>query len=126
MYIQCMVCIADTIHVFTFYFKGAVVVLIAEVYSIQHYEIKFASSSCLFFVASFSGVSIFDCPFHVIKRLCAADRLFPLGTPVSSNKTTDRHNITEILLKVTLNTIIPYHSGNKQSIPVYLDQLLQL
>ena len=61
-----MVYIVDTIHVFAFYFKGAVVVLIAEVYSIQHYEIKLASSSCLLFVASFSGVSIFDCPFRVI------------------------------------------------------------
>jgi hypothetical protein len=38
-----MVYIVDTIHVFAFYFKRAVVVLIAEVYSIQHYEIKFAS-----------------------------------------------------------------------------------
>jgi hypothetical protein len=27
------------------------------------------------------------------------------GTPVSSNNKTDRHDITEILLKVTLNTI---------------------
>ena len=61
-----MVYIVDTIHVFAFYFKGAVVVLIAEVYSIQHYEIKFESTSCLLFVASFSGVSIFDCPFRVI------------------------------------------------------------
>jgi len=29
-----------------------------------------------------------------------------LGTPVSSTNKTDRHNITEILLKVALNTII--------------------
>jgi hypothetical protein len=33
---------------------------------------------------------------------------FSLGTPVSSTNKTDRHNITEILLKVVLNTI--YHS----------------
>jgi hypothetical protein len=32
-------------------------------------------------------------------------RWFPLGTPVSSNNKTDRHDITEILLKVALNTI---------------------
>ena len=30
---------------------------------------------------------------------------FPPGTPVSSANKTDRHNITEILLKVALNTI---------------------
>ena len=29
------------------------------------------------------------------------------GTPVSSTDKTDRHNITEILLKVELNTITP-------------------
>jgi len=31
--------------------------------------------------------------------------LFSLGTPVSSTNKTDRHDITEILLKVALNTI---------------------
>ena len=30
---------------------------------------------------------------------------FSLGTPVSSTQKTDRHDITEILLKVMLNTI---------------------
>ena len=30
---------------------------------------------------------------------------FSAGTPVSSTNKTDRHNITEILLKVALNTI---------------------
>ena len=34
-----------------------------------------------------------------------AGRWFSLGTPVSSTNKTDRHNITEILLKVVLNTI---------------------
>ena len=32
---------------------------------------------------------------------------FSMCTPVSSTNKTDRHNITEILLKVTLNTISP-------------------
>jgi ketosteroid isomerase-like protein len=32
-------------------------------------------------------------------------QLFSLGTPVSSTNSTDCHNITEILLKVVLNTI---------------------
>ena len=35
----------------------------------------------------------------------ATGQWFSLGTPVSSNNQTDRHNITEILLKVALNTI---------------------
>jgi hypothetical protein len=30
---------------------------------------------------------------------------FSLGTPVSSTNKTDRHDITEILLKVALNTL---------------------
>ena len=37
----------------------------------------------------------------------AANRWFSLSTPVSSYKKTDRNDITEILLKVTLNTITP-------------------
>jgi hypothetical protein len=47
-----------------------------EVYSIQHYVIKFVS-----------------------------DLWFSPGTPVSSTSKTDRHDITEILLKVVLNTL---------------------
>ena len=35
----------------------------------------------------------------------AADRWFSPGTPVSSTNKTDRHDITETLLKVALNTI---------------------
>jgi hypothetical protein len=35
----------------------------------------------------------------------AAGRLFAPGTPVSSTNKTDRHDITEILLKVALSTI---------------------
>jgi len=48
-----------------------------EVYSIQQYEIKLIRDLQLFF----------------------------LGTPVSFTNKTDRHDITEILLKVALNTI---------------------
>jgi len=51
-----------------------------EVYSIQHYVIKFVSD--LWQVSGF-----------LLKLL------------VSSTNKTDRHNITEILLKVALNTI---------------------
>ena len=59
-----------------------------EVYSIQHYVIKFASD--LLQVGGFS-----------------------LGTLVSSTDKTDRHDITEILLKVALNTIIQTKPSSK-------------
>ena len=51
-----------------------------EVYSIQHYVIKFVSD------------------------LQQAEGFTP-GTPVSSTNKTDRHDTAEILLKVALNTI---------------------
>ena len=51
-----------------------------EVYSIQHYVIKFVSD------------------------LRQAGR-FPPGTPASSTNKTDYHDITETLLKVALSTI---------------------
>jgi hypothetical protein len=51
-----------------------------EAYSIQHYVIKF--------VSDLRQIGVF----------------FP-GTPVSSTNKADHHDITEILLKVVLNTI---------------------
>ena len=45
---------------------------------------------------------------HYVNKPCwwpAAGLWFSLGTPVSSTNKTDCHNITEILLKVALNTI---------------------
>jgi hypothetical protein len=51
-----------------------------EVYSIQHYVIKFVSD------------------------LLQVSGFFP-GTPVFSTNKTDPHDITEILLKVALNAI---------------------
>ena len=52
-----------------------------EVYTIQYYVVKFVSD------------------------LRQVGRLFSPGTPVSSSNKTDRHDITEILLKVALSTI---------------------
>jgi hypothetical protein len=52
-----------------------------EVYSIQYYVIKFVSD--------------------------VTDRWFSPGTPVPSTNKNDHHYITEILLKVALNTINP-------------------
>jgi hypothetical protein len=51
-----------------------------EMYSIQHYVIKFG-------------------------QLLVTDQWFSPGTPVSSTNKTDCHDIIETLLKVVLNTI---------------------
>ena len=51
-----------------------------EIYSIKHYVIKFVSD---------------------LRQV----GVFPPGTPVSSTNKTDCHDITEILLKVALNSI---------------------
>ena len=40
-----------------------------------------------------------------VRQLFATGQLFSPGTPVSSTNKTDRHNITEILLKVALSSI---------------------
>ena len=58
-----------------------------EVYSIQHYVIKFVSD--LWQVGGFL-----------------------LSSPVSSTNKTDCHDITEILLQVALNTITLTQKGN--------------
>ena len=62
----------------------------------------------------------------------AAGRWFSLGTPVSSTNETDRHNITEILLKVALNTITPpppppisFYFKSKDNACVEKEMLLQ-
>ena len=52
----------------------------------------------------------------------AIGRLFSLGTPVSSTNTTDRNDITEMLLKVALNTINQTKSNHKY----YHNELLNL
>ena len=68
-----------------------------EMYSIQHYVIKFVSN--LLQVDGFlhRGSQLY---FHIT----ACGFLRP-GHSVSSTKKTDRHKITKILLKVALNTI---------------------
>jgi hypothetical protein len=50
----------------------------------------------------------------------ATGRKFSPGHPVSSTNKTDRHDITEILLKVALNTI-KQQQENKQEVFVLLN-----
>ena len=66
-----------------------------------------------------SGYDHFSCEFKSCSRPYVLDTTlcdivcqwfatgwgFSLGTPISSTNKTDRHDITEILLKVALNTI---------------------
>ena len=65
------------------------------------------SGNCVLDFAKLSEInSTLDTTLYdnVCQRL-AAGRWFYMGTSVSSTKKTDRHDITEILLKVALNTI---------------------
>ena len=48
-----------------------------------------------------------------------AGRWFSPGTQISSTNKTDHHNITEILLKVALNTINPHHSTRSVFLHVF-------
>jgi hypothetical protein len=48
--------------------------------------------------------------YNICDKVCqrlVTDQWFSRGTLVSSTNKTDRHDITEILLKVALNTINP-------------------
>ena len=68
-----------------------------EVYSIQHYVIKFVSD---------------------LRQVG--------GTLVSSTNKTDRHDITELLLKVALNTIKQTNSAQGQNMVLYFPQNMVL
>ena len=68
-----------------------------EVYSIQHYVIKFVSD---------------------LRQICGF-----LSTPVSFTNETDRHVISEILLKVALNTI-NLNLGSMSLLYIVNDQLI--
>jgi hypothetical protein len=54
---------------------------------------------------------VFSIQHYVIKFVCdiATGQWFSLGTLVSSTNKTDHHDITEILLKVALNTKTSTH-----------------
>jgi hypothetical protein len=60
--------------------------------------------SCEFELRSWRGV-LDTTLCDKVRQLLATGRWFSLGTPVSSTNKIDRHDITEILLKVALNTI---------------------
>jgi hypothetical protein len=54
------------------------------------------------FNATFKNISVISWRSKVCQRL-EAGRWFSMGTPVSCTNKTDRHDITEIFLKVALN-----------------------
>ena len=80
--------------------------VVFSVYLIQHYVIKF--------VSDFRQISGFLCVLDttLCDKVCQwfqADQWFSLCTSVSSTNDTDLHSISEILLKVTLNSITLSH-----------------
>ena len=57
------------------------------------------------FISNFTVNEFLNIHVHyVVCRRLLADQWFSLGTPVSSTNKTDCQNITELLLKVALNT----------------------
>jgi hypothetical protein len=97
-----------------------------EVYSIQHYVMKFVSHGYDHIVVGFTtayAISVchhYRCEFKshswrgvpetsLCDKVCewlVAGRWFSPDTPVSSTNKTERNDITDILLKVALSTII--------------------
>ena len=59
------------------------------------------------------SIRIWNCSDCVVS-FCFRGRWFSPGTSVSSTNKTDRHDMTEILLKVALNTIKTNKQTNKQ------------
>jgi hypothetical protein len=76
------------------------------VFSIQHYVIKFVSD--LRQVGGFLYTTLCD----KVCQWLATGRWFSSGSPVSSTNKADRHDITDILLKVALNTIKQINKQN--------------
>ena len=72
-----------------------------KVYSIQHY---FMARCTRYNIISWRGV-LDTTLCDKVCQLLAAGQWFSLGTSVSSTNKTDRQDISEILLKVALNTI---------------------
>ena len=69
-----------------------------EISAYHHWRCEFGSRSCEVYSRSIQH--------YVIKLVSVCGRLmFSPGTPVSSTNKTDRHDITEILLKVAFNII---------------------
>jgi len=58
-----------------------------------------------FFSIESSWGKVYSIQHYVIKIVSATGQCFSLATQASSNNKTDCNDITEILLKVTLNTI---------------------
>ena len=64
----------------------------------------YQQESCEFVSRSWQGV-LDTILCDKVRQWFAAGQWFSPGTPVSSTNKTDHHDITEILLKVVLNTI---------------------
>ena len=58
-------------------------------------------------MSSYNALTSYNCNFNSVCQWLATGQWFSLRTPISTTNKTDRHDITEIFLKVALNTIKP-------------------
>jgi hypothetical protein len=98
----------------------AILLIIGIVYGVCRIVIK-SVQQCTYFLFSVNllWLSCIVAYFKLCDKVCqwyAAYRWFSPGTPVYSTNKTDRHDITEALLKVELNikTLTPFWNNNLQ------------
>jgi hypothetical protein len=99
-------------HKWAFFFSWQNILSFPQCDSIPHHWYT-VSPMCLAIwktIQSIIGMVWFDlwCYTTLCDKVCqslATGRWFSTGTPVSSTNKTDRHDITELLLKMTLSTI---------------------
>ena len=99
--------------------KGAVIVVI-----VCSWIYNYLCNQCLWPLTLWVWISLRRCVLDttLCDKVCqwlAAGRWFSPGTPISSTNKSDRHDITDILLKVALNTIKPNQPKN-QSIFIFI------
>ena len=58
-------------------------------------------------MSSYNALTSYNCNFNSVCQWLATGQWFSPGTPISTTNKTDHHDITEIFLKVALNTINP-------------------
>ena len=80
-------------------FWGWIFTTTCAIIAYHHWSCEFESRSCRCVIDAISCDKV--CQWLWVGQW------FSPGTPVSSTNKTDRHDITEILLKVALNTITP-------------------
>ena len=117
-YLQCL-CYSDTITVEKFKYQNCFITQYLHLLPIN--KCTYDSNQCLLPLTLRWGVL----DTTLCDKICqwlAAGQWFSPGTPVTSTNKTDSHDITEILLKVALNTIILTHiwQHTKKYYPIWM------